>query len=135
VRAILSDINIQGHVNALYAVLLNTEWKEFWEPLSLPHLTFGDLGLHPRTSDADIWHLCQREQYVLITGNRNQDGPDSLEPTLRIANNPTCLPVLTLSNPGRLLHSREYAVRAAVRLLDYLLNIDRVRGTGRLYLT
>ena len=133
-RAILSDINIQGHVGTLYSVFLNSEWREFWEPLKLPHVTFADLGLNPRTSDADIWHLCQREQYVLLTGNRNQDGPDSLETTLRSHNTPNSLPVFTIADIGQLRNSSDYAVRVAVRLIDYLLDIDKVRGAGRLYL-
>jgi hypothetical protein len=33
-----------------------------------------------------------------------------------------------------LLRSRTYADRVVAQLLDYLLDIDRVRGTGRLYL-
>jgi hypothetical protein len=42
--------------------------------------------------------------------------------------------VFTIGNVERLLHSREYANAVAARLLDYLLDIDRARGAGRLYL-
>jgi hypothetical protein len=41
--------------------------------------------------------------------------------------------VLTIADPGHILHSRDYAERAAVQMLDYIMNIDRVRGTGRLF--
>jgi hypothetical protein len=134
VRAILSDNNVQGHVAVLYTVFHSEEWHEFWDTLNLPHLTLAGLELDPRTSDADIWQLCQREQYILITGNRNDDGPDSLEATLRTQNRPDCLPVFTIADMRQLLNSRDYAIRVALKLLDYLLDIDKVRGTGRLYL-
>jgi hypothetical protein len=47
---------------------------------------------------------------------------------------PASLPVLTIANAQQVLQSRDYAERVAVRLLDYLLNIDNLRSTGRLYL-
>lgn len=85
-------------------------------------------------SDAVLWDVCQREQLVLITANRNADAPDSLEATLRARNAAESLPVLTLANPQRMVRSRAYAERVAARMLDYLMNIDGVRGAGRLYL-
>ncbi len=53
---------------------------------------------------------------------------------MRAKNTATSLPVFTLANAERVFHSRDYAERVAVKLLEYLLDIDRVRGTGRLYL-
>lgn len=97
-------------------------------------LTFDDLQLSPETSDAIVWQTCQREQLILVTANRNADGPDSLEATLRMHNKATTLPVFTIANADRVIQSQDYAERVAVRLLDYLLDIDRVRGAGRLYL-
>ena len=70
----------------------------------------------------------------MITGNRNQDGPNSLDATIRTENTLTSLPVLTVSDPLALRNSREYAEQVIERLLDYLMGIDRVLGTGRLYL-
>lgn len=70
---------------------------------------------------------------VLITGNRNDDGPDSLEATLRRANSPACLPVFTLANPKRIYKDREYAFQVAVKFLEYFLDIENYRGVGRLY--
>ena len=81
-----------------------------------------------------IWRTCQREQLVLITGNRNDDGPDSLEAVIRDENRPDSLPVFTLANANRILRDRGYAEQVAVRLLDDLMRIDEVRGVGRLYL-
>jgi len=71
---------------------------------------------------------------ILVTANRNAEGPDSLEATLRSQNTTSSLPVFTFANARKVLNSRKYADRVAAQLLDYLLDIDRVRGTGRLYL-
>jgi hypothetical protein len=45
------------------------------------------------------------------------------------------LPVLTISEPQRLLSSRAYARRVAERLMEYLIDVENLRGTGRLYLS
>ena len=47
---------------------------------------------------------------------------------------PESLPVLTLANAERFLQSRDDAVRVVERLLEYLVDLERHRGTGRLYL-
>jgi hypothetical protein len=134
VRAILSDANIQGQIRALFALLETDEWRPLWEPLNLTLLTFFDLDLDEEASDRVIWESCQRERVVLLTANRNQDGPDSLETTIRTQNQQDSLPVLTLANADRVVESRDYAVRVIARLLEILMDIDAVRGAGRLYL-
>jgi hypothetical protein len=134
VQAILADNNIQRHVAALIAILESESWREFWSPLNLRLRTFRDLELPPTVSDAQLWQLCQDQEIILLTANRNADGPESLEVTLRNCNQPESLPVFTIADPERVLHSKEHAERVAARLLDYLLVIDNIRGTGRLYL-
>jgi hypothetical protein len=109
-------------------------WKEFWDDLGVASLRFADVGLAPEASDKEIWHLCQARELVLLTGNRNARGSDSLEQTIRHYNTATCLPVLTLANSDEVFHSRAYADRMIDRLLDFLMRIDALRGTGRLYL-
>jgi hypothetical protein len=42
--------------------------------------------------------------------------------------------VFTIADAERVRHSREYADRVIASLLDALLRIDSLRGTGRLYL-
>jgi len=105
-----------------------------WTGLAVSIYTFADVGLAGNTSDAVIWRLCQQRELVLITGNRNKEGPDSLEATLQNENVADSLPVFTVADSERVRHSREYAERVATRALEYLMEIDRVRGTGRLYL-
>jgi len=134
VKAILADLNVVRQVWVLVTRLSQEPWHEFWEHLRLDVLTFRDLGLVPTTPDDVLWRLCQSEQVVLVTANRNADGTDSLESVLRIENTPTSLPVFTISDAQRILLDRDYLDRAAEKLMEYLIDIDRVRGTGRLFL-
>jgi hypothetical protein len=134
VRAILSDVNIVGHVRVLFVRLESESWRELWGPLALPLITFPDLGLAPEAPDSLLWQVCQQQQVLLLTANRNMEGPDSLEETIRHRNTPASLPVFTIATVDRILHSRVYAERVVAKLLEYLMDLDQVRGAGRLYL-
>ncbi|MCI0638326.1 MAG: hypothetical protein L0Y72_25545 [Gemmataceae bacterium] len=59
---------------------------------------------------------------------------DSLEATIQTRNTPTSLPVFTIANVPHLQASKDYAERVIEKLLDSLLRIEALRGTGRLYL-
>jgi hypothetical protein len=133
-RGMMADHDSEGHLTILTGHLEKEPWHEFWVSLNLVRLTFADLGLTPDAPDAQLWQVCQHEQIVLVTRNRNADDPDSLETTIRTQNTLASLPVFTLTNADRVLQDGAYAERAARRLLEYLLEIDKVRGTGRLYL-
>ena len=76
-RGIISDVNIQGQVRNLVTFLESPAWRDVWKALNLPVYTFEDVGLTPQAPDNLVWELCQREQLVLITANRNADKPDS----------------------------------------------------------
>jgi hypothetical protein len=134
VKGILADVNIQGYVDLLVVRLQAEPWKLFWDDLRLPCFHFADVGLAPAATDTEVWELCQQRQLVLITDNRNQNDPDSLEMTIRTRNTPLSLPVLTIANVPHLRHSPEYADRVIDRLLDFLMRMDGLRGTGRLFL-
>ncbi len=43
------------------------------------------------------------------------------------------LPVITIGDPDRLLRDRDYAQRVAAQLLEFLLDLENLRGTGQLY--
>ena len=131
---ILADINIQGHIDLLMDLVRSDEWIEFWQFLDLTYVTFGEVGLRANASDADIWQLCQDQGYVLVTSNRNRDSADSLEATIRSRSTTDSLPVLTLSDPERMRNDRQYAGLVAISFIQTLLDIDAVRGAGRLYL-
>jgi hypothetical protein len=133
-KGILTDMDIEGQVRVLLTILMSDSWRDFWILVDLPFRTFMDVGLSRDVPDAVVWHLCQQELLTLITANRNATGPDSLEATLQMYNQPEHLPVFTIANPKRVLQSREYAERVTAKLLEYLLDIDYYRGAGRLYL-
>ena len=105
-----------------------------WGYLELRCVSFADLGLDPADSDLKVWDCCQAQEVLLITDNRNQKAADSLETTIRAKSTPTSLPVFTIGDARRLLTDGEYADRIVDRLLRYLLELNAVRGTGRLYL-
>lgn len=137
-RALMADINVQGHVAILTTVLENEYWKDFWKAFNVSIVTFHDLGLGPATPDDVLWRRCQQEQIILLTANRNALGAHSLESTIRNENTPQSLPVFTIASADDILRSTAYAGRVVERLLEYLLeyllDIDNYRGTGRLYL-
>jgi hypothetical protein len=115
--------------------LFQEGWRhDVWEILHLAPPSLSDLGLQPDASDRDMWEACQREQVLLLTANRNDDGPEPLEATIQQRNTPASLPVFTLANEQRVLRDRLYAEAVADRLLEFLFDIDSYRGTGRLYL-
>jgi hypothetical protein len=132
-RGVLADINMVAQGRAIVSIWTSDTWRELWSELGLTVETFASLGLPFDAPDTLIWRACQRESVVLITDNRNDDGPDSLEATIRNENQLDSLPVITIADTDRILRDRLYAERVAERLLDYLMRIDEVRGTGRLY--
>lgn len=134
VKAILSDVNIEGHVQILVNILESAAWQDVWKLFNLQAYTFRDLGLDAKTPDAALCQVCQQQEIILITANRNDNGPDSLESTIRTRNAVHSLPVFTIADADQVLHSRTYAERVVVKLLDYLIDIDNYRGTGRQYL-
>ena len=109
-------------------------WVDFWNHLGLAAYHFEDVGLEPNSTDLEIWQTCQSRQLIFITNNRNEDSDDSLEATIRRLNTADSLPVFTIGDLDRFRKSKEYAHNALETLYDYLLRIDEVRGTGRLFL-
>jgi hypothetical protein len=92
------------------------------------------VGLTPTATDLEIWRRCQKEQLILITDNRNKDSEDSLESAIRDHNTPESLPVFTIGKLARLRKNSAYAHLVVEKIYSHLLDIDRVRGAGRLYL-
>jgi hypothetical protein len=109
------------------------EWGDVWADQSCQIESFARLGIPPDTPDTQLWELCQQHEIVLVTGNRNAEGDDSLETTINRLGTPGSLPVITIADPHRLMRDRDYAERAAAQLLEYLLDLENLRGTGRLY--
>jgi hypothetical protein len=134
VKGILADHNVIGQVAYLVQMMQSEPWAEFWNELGLVLRRFDDLGLAITASDVEIWQRCQADELILITDNRNDESPESLSAAIRDLNTPTSLPVFTIADLDKFGSSREYEERVVVALYNYLLRIDEVRGTGRLYL-
>jgi hypothetical protein len=132
--AIMADHDSEGHVQVLLRVLTSAAWVDVWHELTIGVESFASLGLPTNTPDAVLWQICQGQQIILITGNRNKAGPDALEAVIEREHTPTSLPVLTIGVPPRVLSSQAYAERVVIRLLELLLDLEQYRGTGRLYL-
>lgn len=133
-RGILADNDVARHCRILVGHLENEPWRELWEGLQLTVNTFQSFNIPRDASDRQVWEACQREECVLITGNRNKRGPDSLESVIRLYNLPHNLPVFTVANARRVLDDKHHAAEVAQALLTYLFDIENCRGVGRLYL-
>jgi hypothetical protein len=133
-RGILSDHNIEGHLNALIAFWESGPLREFWDDLDLSVETFESLGIPTDIADSTLWQICQNREIILFTANRNNDGPDSLEATIRQQGLVTSLPVLTLANVFRFANDRAYAAEVAKRAIERLMDIEDLRGSGRIYI-
>jgi hypothetical protein len=133
-KGILADINTRGPVDALVRAMRAEPWSEFWNELDLALYHFEDFGLTDAASDLEIWQMCQQERLVFITNNRNQDSPDSLEAAMRQHGTLDSLPVFTIADLDKFRKSRAYAARVVERFYEYLLQMDRMRGTGRIFL-
>ena len=60
-------------------------------------------------------------------------GPDSLEQTIREENTINSLPVITVGDVNR-LDEKRYRDACATRLVEIVLDVERYRGAGRLYI-
>lgn len=136
-QGVIADADFLGHFERLLAVMQSEEWLPYWDALRLQIFDFGSLGLTHDTRDRMVWNRCQERELVLITGNRNDDGPDSLESTIRDATS-SSLPVFTVGDVQRVLEDAGYARAIAVDLLDYLFTLrerpEQLLGAGRIYL-
>jgi hypothetical protein len=130
---IISDHDIEGYFRALISIWEKEPWREIWKELGVTVESFASLGISPHINDADLWHACQARELVLFTANRNDEGPDSLEATIRRYNQETCLPVITIADLRRFARDRGHAAEVAERALGYLLEMENYRGTGRIF--
>jgi len=130
---IMADHNVEGHVDALLRIWTAPPWNDFWKQLGCDVESFARQGIAPDTSDAKLWRFCQQQGIVLITGNRNAEGDESLEETIRECRTDETIPVLTIGNPARILTDRSYAEDVAERILEYIVDLESLRGIGRLY--
>ncbi|MFO0965386.1 MAG: hypothetical protein U0793_07345 [Gemmataceae bacterium] len=132
---ILIDVNIEGQAARLWGRMQRPEWREFTAGLDVVFRRFRDVGLDESTPDDVVWRFCQRNGFYLLTSNRNEEGEDSLEATLRREGTPDSVPVLTLPLPDRVYDNPDLVDRVVDKRLDYIMFPERTRGAGRLFLT
>ena len=77
---VLVDHDLEGYARRIWGVLNSEGWLDL---LSLPMTTFRDEGLPINSNDRLVWRYAQARGMLLLTGNRNMDGDNSLEQTLR----------------------------------------------------
>ncbi len=131
---LMADANVEGHLWAVVLICRREPWRLFWEAANVTVHTFKEFGLAGDMPDSQLWQFCQEKGILLFTGNRNEDGVDSLEVTVRERSTALSLPVLTVHDADRIVRDRAYAERVAIRLLEVFDDIELLRGTGRVYL-
>lgn len=127
---VLLDHHMKKQGILLWGTLENDGWLGL---LEIPMLTFSDVGLPINSSDRDVWRFVQEHNLILLTGNRNSIGDDSLQKTIQEENQPASLPVVTIGVVDR-LRERAYREQCAERLVEIVLNIERYLGVGRIYI-
>lgn len=136
-NGLLADANFEGQTERLMQVLRSPEWLDLWLSYGLTVQTLGDLGLDNSTDDRTVWKRCQAEGLILLTGNRNDEGDDSLEAVIRDGP-PDALPVFTVANGRRIMEDTAFARDVALAMLDAVDDLtyrpETILGSGRIYL-
>lgn len=127
---VLLDNDIAGFQTHLAGAVERAGWSEYQ---LIEFITLEDVGLNRETKDREIWRRCQLNSMILLTANRNEDDPDSLEQALVEENTLHSLPVITISNQQR-LHNADYREACIESLLTIVLELNNHLGTGRLYI-
>ncbi len=115
---IMADHNVEGHLQVLMTIWSSPEWDDLWTGLSCEIESFERLAIPTNVADTELWEACQQNEIVLVTGNRNADGENSLEVAINQFGTSRSLPVLTIADPDRLMRERDYAERVAAQLLE-----------------
>jgi hypothetical protein len=131
---LLADVHADGHLARIAQICRGPAWIEVWDELGVEAFCFSDFRLETTITDASLWEFCQQNHLLLITANRTSADPDSLEQTIRDRNTTDSFPVITLANLRQFRASRDYRERAAISLLEILLDFERYRGAGRIYI-
>jgi hypothetical protein len=134
VFTILLDEQLTGYVRYIRSLAESDAWTAIAQLLDVRFTNFPEAGLAAGTPDRDLWNYCQAQGFYLLTDNRNRQGTDSLEETIRQSNTPASLAVFTVSDRDRFANDRTYAGRVIAALFDRLIDAENLAGTGRLFL-
>lgn len=127
---VLLDNDITGFCEQLAGSLRTTGWDEYG---LVELVTMKEASLELNTKDREVWRFCQRNGFILLTGNRNNDDDTSLTQTLLDENTATSLPVVTVTDKDR-LHEPAYRENCIYGLMEIILYLDRYLGTARQFI-
>jgi hypothetical protein len=127
---VLADRDVEGQAFLLWGTLSTTGWLELL-PMRLVRL--ADVGLPADSTDREVWRFAQANQMLLLTNNRNMEGVDSLEQTIRDEGHITVLPVITIARAER-MSERAYREQCVIRLLEIVIELEDYRGVGRIFI-
>jgi len=74
-NTILVDHNLEGQAALLWSTFATEGWLDLTD---FRLVTFAEIGLPFDASDREVWRFVQQHQMLLLTGNRNRKGDDSL---------------------------------------------------------
>lgn len=127
---VMLDNDLAGHIGAFRDSAVRDGWGDL---CLIEFISLADAGLALDATDRVIWHYCQENGVILLTGNRNEKAPDSLESTIKENNTSESLPVVTVADPQRLGKS-EYRSQCLESLFEITLDINNYLGTARIYI-
>ncbi len=128
---VLIDHNIEWQATLLWNTLRSEGWLELY-PLDM--VMFEDVNLPVNSNDREVWQYSQTNRMILLTANRNMEDMNSLEQTLRDANTPDSLPVVTIGRQESIIKEAEYRKRCAEKLLEIILYLNNYLGVGRVFI-
>ncbi|ELR98555.1 hypothetical protein [Gloeocapsa sp. PCC 73106] len=116
---ILADYHLNRQAILLGGSLVAGGWLDI-VPIKL--VTFEVVNLAADSSDRLVWQFVQNNGMLLLTGNRNAKGEDSLEQVMRQENQSTSFPIITISDPER-VNEYDYRERCVERLIEIVIDI------------
>ncbi len=128
---ILTDHNMEGQALLIRDAFVKAGWSDLF-PMKL--VMFSDVGLAEDSNDRKVWRFAQANRMFLLTGNRSDHEPDSLERTIREENTPESLPVFTVGNVDRVSKGRLYRERCADRIAEIIQDLENYLGTARIFI-
>jgi hypothetical protein len=129
---ILSDHNCKKHSQQIFYTLKRRQYLDW---LNIDLIFFEDIGLHKNASDEEVWRLCQKNGYYLLTGNRSRkDEAASLHDILDTLADEHSRPVITIGNLNRVIHDKEYCEACARAIAEIVFNEVLYIGVPRLYI-
>ena len=127
----LIDYNLNGHSLVLYGAISRSGWLDL---VPIEFITFADVELPSNSSDRVVWRFAQKNNMILLAANRSMKEKDSLEKVMREENTANSLPVITISNPDRLLSESNYREKCVENLIEIIINIDIYMGSRRIFI-